>query len=277
MLSKSLLIIFVLAVLLSHGSTGLAQPLTSEKLGPEVRSPESFDSLARPLLQKGVITEEDLPEDRPENRSRLSPFGRYVPTPVSPSFPVFPGEALIQEPVDEDEVPEEVQLGRENPPEEEEKSSFPILKSKMPPAPTSRPTSLLAKITLHTSPRRAASLRLTDEGRKLLDSGEYQKALQRLEKTIAIDSENPYSYYFLALVHHHMANHQASVNFLDIAESRLSQEPHWLARVFALKGKNFQVQGALEEADASYARALTLDPNNRTAFEALTRIDIGSM
>ena len=168
MLSKSLLIIIVLAALLFHESEGGAQPLTSEKLGPEVRFPDSSDSIERPLLPKGVITEEDLQEDSPENRTRLSPFRSYVPTPVSPSFAVLPGEALMQKPVDEGEAPEEVQLGRENLPEEE--SRLPILNSKGPPVPTSRPTSLLAKITPHTAPRRAASLRLTDEGRKLLDS-----------------------------------------------------------------------------------------------------------
>ena len=262
----------MLAVLFFHGSEVRAQPLNSDDLVPEVQSPDSSDSIERPLLPKGVITEENLREGSP----RVSPFGRYTPTPVSPSFPILPGEALFQDPVDEWETPEEVQLGRETPLEEEERSRLPIFKSKMPPPPTSRSTSLLAMITPHTTPRRAASLRLTDEGRKLLDLGEYQKALHHLEKTIAIDSENPYSYYYLGLVHHHMANHQASINFLDIAESRLSQEPLWLARVFALKGKNFQVQGALKEADASYAQALKLDPYNRAAFEALTRIEVDS-
>lgn len=262
----------MLSALSFHGREGRAQPLISDELDPEVYSHDSFEGLERPLLPKGVITEENLQEGRP----RVSPFGRYTPTQVSPSFPILPGEALFQEPVDEGEAPEEVQLGRETLPEEEERSRLPIFESKMPPPPTSRSTSLLAMITPHTTPRRAASLRIIEEGRKLLDLGEYQKALQRLEKTIAIDSENPYSYYYLALVHHHMANHQASIDFLDIAESRLSQEPHWLARVFALKGKNFQVQGSLKEADASYAEALKLDPYNRAAFEALTRIEVDS-
>ncbi|HXK27963.1 MAG TPA: hypothetical protein VJ646_06890, partial [Candidatus Binatia bacterium] len=48
-------------------------------------------------------------------------------------------------------------------------------------------SSLLAKITPATAPQRAASLRLTEEGRKFLDAGDPQKALTRLEKTIVID------------------------------------------------------------------------------------------
>jgi len=115
-------------------------------------------------------------------------------------------------------------------------------------------------------------LRLTEEGRKLLDSGEYEKGLQRFEKTIAIDSTNPYSYYYLGLAHNRLTHYQASTNFLDVAESLLSEEPYWLAQVFALKGENLHALGSFDEADASYAHALLLDPNNQTAFEAITQI-----
>jgi len=57
-----------------------------------------------------------------------------------------------------------------------------------------------------------------------------------------------------------------------VAESLLSEEPYWLAQVFALKGKNLETLGSLGQADASYAQALQLDPNNQTAFDAITEI-----
>ena len=47
----------------------------------------------------------------------------------------------------------------------------------VPPPPLADDSSLLAKITPGVSPQRAASLRLTDEGSKLLDAGEPAKAL----------------------------------------------------------------------------------------------------
>jgi tetratricopeptide (TPR) repeat protein len=76
----------------------------------------------------------------------------------------------------------------------------------------------------------------------------------------------------LAHAHHQLTHYQESLNFLDVAESLLSEEIIWLAQVFALKGKNFQVLGSFERADANYVQALMLDPNNQDAFEAITRI-----
>jgi len=133
-------------------------------------------------------------------------------------------------------------------------------------------SSLIAKITPGTPPQRAASLRLTEEGKRLLESGEYAKALVRLERTIALDSRNPYGYYYLAMAHFRMGRYQASLNFLDVAESLLSNEPYWLAEVYALKGENFRGLGHFQQADLNYSRALAFDPGNRMAFEGLARL-----
>ena len=133
-------------------------------------------------------------------------------------------------------------------------------------------SSLLAKITPGTTPQRAASLRLTEEGRKVLDTGDTAKALARLEKTIVIDSTNPYGYFYLAKAQYQMGRYSASLNFLDIAESRLGPEPFWLAEIHALRGDNYLAQGQLQRAEASYLQALRLNSGNRIATDALTRM-----
>jgi hypothetical protein len=51
-------------------------------------------------------------------------------------------------------------------------------------------SSLLAKITPGLAPQRAASLRLTEEGKRLLDAGDATRAINRLERAIAVDSTN---------------------------------------------------------------------------------------
>jgi hypothetical protein len=132
-------------------------------------------------------------------------------------------------------------------------------------------SSLLAKITPGTSPQRAASLRLTEEGRKLLDAGDPNRALARFEKTIVIDSTNPYGYFYLAKTHYRLGRYKESLAFLDVAESRLSEEPFWLAEVYALRGENFRALGMTEKAEASYSQALGLNSGNRTAADALSR------
>ena len=138
--------------------------------------------------------------------------------------------------------------------------------------PLSDDSSLLAKITPGTTPQRAASLRLTEEGRKLLDAGDPNRALPRFEKTIVVDSTNPYGYFYLAKTHYRLGRYKESLNFLDVAESRLSGEPFWLSEVYALRGENFRALGMTDKAEASYAQALSLNSGNRTASEALSRL-----
>jgi len=133
-------------------------------------------------------------------------------------------------------------------------------------------SSLLAKITPGIPPQRAASLRLTEEGRKLIDAGAPAKGLQRLEQSITIDSTNPYGYFYLAKAHHKLGRYKESLNFLDVAESRLAAEPYWLAEVHALRGENFRALGMTERAEASFSRALSINPGNRTAADAISRL-----
>jgi hypothetical protein len=84
------------------------------------------------------------------------------------------------------------------------------------------------------SARSVAGLRIAEAGRKLLQRGHYAQALVQLEKALALDT-NPYNYYYLGLVHYRLARYQQSLNFLEIADSRLSDEPEWQRELSALK------------------------------------------
>jgi tetratricopeptide (TPR) repeat protein len=119
-------------------------------------------------------------------------------------------------------------------------------------------------------------LRLTDEGSKLIDAGEPAKALTRLEKTMVIDSSNPYGYFYLAKAQYRLGRYQQSLNFLDVAESRLGGEPFWLAEVYALRGENYRALGQGQKAESSYLQALRLNSGNRTATDALLRLQADS-
>jgi tetratricopeptide (TPR) repeat protein len=131
---------------------------------------------------------------------------------------------------------------------------------------------LLAKITSSTPPQRAASLRLAEDGKRLLEARDYPRALNRLEKSLDIDSTNAYGYFYLAKAHYLTERYKESLNFLDVAESRLSGEPFWLAEVHALRGENFRALGMPDRAEQSYAKALTINSGNRTAVEAMSRL-----
>lgn len=133
-------------------------------------------------------------------------------------------------------------------------------------------SSLLAKITPGITPQRAASLRLTEEGRKLLDAGDAAKALTRLERTIVIDSTNGYGYFYLAKAQHRLGRHQESLNLLDIAQSRLGGEPFWMSELHALRGDNYRSLGQPQKAETSYQQSLRINSGNKTASEGLARV-----
>lgn len=202
------------------------------------------------------------------------PPSRPVPPPSPPQVTLLPKPQ--EPPAPEPRIREETIKERRPAPQPRSREVTPRLPPRREPAPPpAEDGSLIAKITPKTSPRRAASLRLTEEGRKLLEAGDYAKALSRFEKTIAVDSTNPYGHFYLAKVHHHMGRFQESLNFLDVAESLLGREPYWLAEVFALKGENFRVLGFSQRASSNYSEALRLNPGNRVAADGLSRVREG--
>ena len=204
-----------------------------------------------------------------------------VPSPPSPPLETE-RKPLPQEPkIREQDLKDKPQAEPSPAKETKESASLPNI-GETPAAPEATPpplrddSSLLAKITPGVTPQRAASLRLTEEGKKLLDSGDPAKALARLEKTIVIDSTNPYGYFYLAKAQYRLGRYRESLNFLDVAESRLGNEPFWLAEIHALRGDNYQALGLLQRAEASYQQAVRLNSGNRTAADGLSRLQSDS-
>jgi TPR repeat len=208
-----------------------------------------------------------------------SPYRTPLPAtrPVPPT--AGPAQTTPAEPARK-ALPQEAKIKEQDLKTQEARPASPAKEPARPPATVSEPaapplpddSSLLAKVTPATPPQRAASLRLTEEGRKLLDAGDLTKALNRLEKTIVIDSTNPYGYFYLAKAHYRLGRHKESLGFLDVAESRFAGMPFWLAEVHALRGENFRGLGMLQKAEASYLEALRLNSGNRTAADAIGRL-----
>jgi tetratricopeptide (TPR) repeat protein len=217
----------------------------------------------------------------PRQPYRPAPASRapmITPAPKSPPAPP-PVRETTRKP-----LPEEAKIQEQDVTTKETRNSRVLKEGPLPPAGAMSPaqpalqpalpddSSLLAKITPGTSPQRAASLRLAEDGRKLLDAGDTTRALNRLEQTITIDSTNGYGYFYLAKAHYKLGRYKESLNFLDVAESRLESEPFWLAEVLALRGENYRALGMTERADASFSKALSINSGNRTASEAISRM-----
>jgi hypothetical protein len=95
--------------------------------------------------------------------------------------------------------------------------------------------SFVAGIKRGVAPKRAIALRLAEKGRQLLHGGEYQKAIDYLEKSLGLYA-SPYIYFYLADAHYQLGHVQHSLNFLKAAESWL-QEPAWTAEIANLKAR----------------------------------------
>lgn len=83
-------------------------------------------------------------------------------------------------------------------------------------------------------------MRLTDTGRRLLRGGEYEKAVSNFERALSLEA-NPFIYFYLARAHYQLGHYQDSLNFLEVAESWLMQQPDWAPELVALKR---QIPGA---------------------------------
>jgi tetratricopeptide (TPR) repeat protein len=108
-----------------------------------------------------------------------------------------------------------------------------------------RNDSFAAKITSRTPANLAAALRFAEQGRKLIRSREYRKAVDCFERAVSLGLRSylPYTYYYLAQSHYHLANYQNSVNFLDAAESWLGGQSDWRASIALLRFENVNAMG----------------------------------
>lgn len=129
---------------------------------------------------------------------------------------------------------------------------------------------LTAKIDATTPASRNAALRLTEEARQRLAAGEPARAIELLERAVAVDARVPYTYYFLAKAHAEAQHPALAYRFLDRAEQKLANEPYWRSEAYALRGKLLAGDGKAAESQAAYRRALEAWPGNRVAAEALT-------
>jgi tetratricopeptide (TPR) repeat protein len=94
--------------------------------------------------------------------------------------------------------------------------------------------SLLAGISAKTNSRRAAALRFAEKGRTLIQQRDYLKALSYLEKALDLDG-SPFVYFYLARVHYYLGDYPRALGFVEVAESRLYQQPEWTEELAALR------------------------------------------
>ena len=135
------------------------------------------------------------------------------------------------------------------------------------------PNLIVASIGPSTPPQRVASLRLTDEGRRLLAQGNAVAALDRIEKAVKIDPSNPHGYYWLAQVHLYNGRLDQALAFADKSVVLFSQGDHtWLAQAYTFRASVLERAGRFPEARDSYRHAVQVEPGNVAARAGLGRL-----
>ena len=77
------------------------------------------------------------------------------------------------------------------------------------------------------SPRALASLKLTDQGRRLIEAGEADKAIQVLEQAISLNPGNGQNYYYLSEAWLMKGFTAKARQFNRLAKSHLTDDKDW--------------------------------------------------
>lgn len=140
-------------------------------------------------------------------------------------------------------------------------------------ATAAEPESVLTHIGPTTPPNVAAALRLIEDGRQQMNQGRYDRALDRFERSVAIDPSNAYGYYFLAQLHFQMKKYDQAVAFASRAVVLSARTDRVLmGRSYGLEGAAFEAVGRYPDARKAYEKAIEADPNNLAARVGVARL-----
>ena len=92
------------------------------------------------------------------------------------------------------------------------------------------------------SPRAIASLRLTDQGRLFLQSGEPDRAIRMYEQALNLDPANGQNYYYLSEAWLMKGNIAQAVEFNRLAAMYLEGDPEWIGRVMKQRDRINQME-----------------------------------
>ena len=81
------------------------------------------------------------------------------------------------------------------------------------------------------NPRVVAALQLTDQGRRLLEDRQPDKAIRALEQAVSLDPGNGQNYYYLAEAWLMKGSAAQAKEFNHLAEIHLKEDSAWMIRV----------------------------------------------
>ena len=103
----------------------------------------------------------------------------------------------------------------------------PILKE----YPSEGDQSTVPEVAAKENPRATASLQLTDQGRRLVENKQPDKAIRVLEQAVSLHPTNGQNYYYLAEAWLMKGFADQAKEFNQLAEIHLKEDHQWMIRV----------------------------------------------
>ena len=122
------------------------------------------------------------------------------------------------------------------------------------------------------SPKRKASIQLTQEGFRESSGGYYVRAIKKYEQAIDLDPSNPYAYFHFGVARYGMKEYDQSLRMLDEARGKFGDNERWLSKIFTYQGLNYRALGRLDKAKEALTKALELDSRNELARQGLAEM-----
>ena len=97
--------------------------------------------------------------------------------------------------------------------------------------PVEAPEPATVEETAKEDPRVAASLQLTDQGRRLLEDRQPDKAIRVLEQAVSLHPTNGQNYYYLSEAWLMKGSASQAKEFNQLAEIKLKEDSAWMNRV----------------------------------------------
>lgn len=122
------------------------------------------------------------------------------------------------------------------------------------------------------SPKRVASLKAVQLGRKEAMNSRFERAAQEFSRALEIDPENPYAYYYFGDVRSKVQRFDEAIQLYEQAANYFAKEPEWKSQSLTLKGEIHEHLKEYEEAKGLYETALKVFPKNPRAKQGALRL-----
>lgn len=122
------------------------------------------------------------------------------------------------------------------------------------------------------NPRRAASIRLVEKGRKELARSRFERAARYFSKAIEIDVNNPFTYFYYGVLRFRTRQFSQAAELFARSASFFDDLDLWQAEAWAYRGESLENLRNFSKARKAYDKAMDIDNRNDRAQRGLSRI-----